>query len=333
MDKINLALWQQYFGETKEQLVHSSERYLHHTAQFHEAGFASGKISTINTPCMLFTELYMEAGKPFSLYDDEEKETAESVFVLYGKVESRFDRKENLYFEKQQHNIQYSTDFSGAHTIHSPQFHACTITYHPDYLNSLVNAESCGTLGLFSDHLQKKSHFLGAAGAIHWQQRTGELIEAIRQCPFNGITRYIFTESKLLELFVLQMEQVTALQKNTVKEYWSPADKEKLYAVKEFIATSYLWPLSLQGITTQFGLNEFKLKKGYRHFFQTTVFSDILRLRMEHARQLLTERVMNVTEVAYHIGYNDLSSFSYAFKKAFGYSPKRYGLSNEMIAV
>jgi AraC family transcriptional regulator, transcriptional activator of the genes for pyochelin and ferripyochelin receptors len=30
---------------------------------------------------------------------------------------------------------------------------------------------------------------------------------------------------------------------------------------------------------------------------------------------------MNVTEAAYHIGYNNLSSFSYAFKKMFGYSP------------
>ncbi len=328
MDKINLTHWDQYFGETEQQVMHNSDRYLHFTAAFRQPGFAAGKISTINTPVMMFTELYMEAGKPFSLYDNEAREAAESVFVLEGKVESRFSRKENLYLDRFQHNIQYSTNFSGTHIIHSPQFHACTITYHPNYLDSIVNAEPGGTLSLFSKHLEKKSHFLGAASAIGWQQRMGELIQVIRKCPFNGVTRYIFTESKLLELFVLQMEQVATLQHDNVKEYWSPADKEKLYAVKEFITTSYLQPLSLQAITTQFGLNEFKLKKGYRHFFQTTVFADILRLRMQHARQLLTDRVMNVTEVAYHIGYNDLSSFSYAFKKAFGYSPKCYALKS-----
>ena len=76
-------------------------------------------------------------------------------------------------------------------------------------------------------------------------------------------------------------------------------------------------------LSARFGLNEFKLKKGYKHFFQSTVFSDIHRLRMQHARQLLTERVMNVTEAAYYIGYSDLSSFSYAFKKRFGYNPGR----------
>jgi len=322
MDKINLANWDQYFGAAEQQLVHSSDRYSHFTLQFQQAGLATGKLNAINTPGMLFTELYMEADQPFSLYDAAPKETAESVFVLQGDVESRFDNLPNsLYFGRQQHNIQYNTNFSGTHIIHSRQFHACTITYHADYLKSLVDDEPGGALGSFSQHLANKTHFLGAARGLRWQQRIAELILSIRQSPFSGITRYIFTESKLLELFVLQMDQVNAIQSNAIKEYWSPADKEKLYAVKEFIATSYLEPLSLKALTQRFGLNEFKLKKGYKYFFQTTVFGDIHRLRMQQAQHLLKERMMNVTEVAYHIGYNNLSSFSHAFKKVFGFSP------------
>lgn len=323
MDKIDLTHWDQYFGDTGQQIVYNSERYKHYAVQFQQPGLAAGKINAIDTPGMLFTELYIEANRPFSLYETTPKETAESVFVLRGNVESRFSNlAAPLYFNKQQHNIQYNINFSGTHIIHSPQFHACTITYHADYLNSLAEAETTGTLGLFCKHLQKKTHFLGAADALCWQQRMQELISSIRQCPFQGVTRYIFTESKLLELFVLQMDQVHALGSDRVGEQWSLADKEKLYAVKEFITTAYLEPLSLKAITYRFSLNEYKLKKGYKHFFQTTVFGEIHRLRMEHARQLLAERAMNVTEVAYHIGYNDLSSFSYAFKKMFGSSPR-----------
>jgi AraC family transcriptional activator of pyochelin receptor len=322
MDKINLAHWDQYFGSTGQQLVHSSERYTHFTVQFQQPELASGKLNAINTPGMLFTELYMEANKPFSLFDTVPNETAESVFVLRGDVESKFNnKKEPIYFSGQQHNIQYNTDFSGTHIIHSPKFHACTITYHPGYLNSLAEDESSAALGMFCKHLQKKNDFLGAASSLSWQQRMAELILAIRQCTFSGMTRYIFTESKLLELFVLQMEQVNAMQSNAAEEYWSPADKEKLYAVNEFIIASYLEPLSLREIGLQFGLNEYKLKKGYKHFFGTTVFGDIHKLRMQQAKQLLTERMMNVTEAAFHIGYNNLSSFSYAFKKMFGYNP------------
>jgi AraC family transcriptional activator of pyochelin receptor len=322
MDKLDLSQWDQYFGSTEQQLIYSSERYTHFNAQFKEQGLANGKMSAINTPGMLFTELYIEADKPFCLYDAVPKESTESVFVILGDVESRFDNmREHLYFGKQQHNIQYNTTFSGTHIIHSPTFHACTITYHPEYLNSLVEHEPVGALSNFCKHLEKKTNFLGASDAFYWQRRITEILQSIRQCQFNGITRYLFTESKLLELFVLQMEQVNSFQGNNTKECWSAADKEKLYAVKEYIAGSYLEELSLKAITYRFGLNEYKLKKGYKYFFQTTVFSDIHRLRMQEAKQLLAERTMNVTDVAYHIGYNNLSSFSYAFKKMFGYSP------------
>ena len=322
MDKLDLAQWDQYFGSTEQQLIHTTERYQHFTARFQQPGLPTGKLNAINTPGMLFTELYMEADKPFCLYDTVPKESAESVFVIQGDVESRFENlREPIYFGKKQHNIQYNSSFSGTHVIHSPTFHACTITYHPDYLNSLVEQEPIGALSNFCKHLQKKTNFLAAENSLYWQQRIAELIKAIRECPFSGITRYIFTESKLLELFVLQMEQVNSLNANTAEECWSATDKEKLYAVKEYIANSYLEELSLKAITYRFGLNEFKLKKGYKYFFRTTVVGDIPRLRMQEAKQLLADRTMNVTDVAYHIGYNNLSSFSYAFKKMFGYSP------------
>ena len=63
MDKIDLTQWDQYFGTTEQQLVHSSERYTHFTVQFQQPGLAAGKLYAINTPGMLFTELFMEAVK------------------------------------------------------------------------------------------------------------------------------------------------------------------------------------------------------------------------------------------------------------------------------
>ncbi|RXK59367.1 AraC family transcriptional regulator [Lacibacter luteus] len=322
MDKLDITQWNQYFGSTQQEFLHRSERYQHFTAQFSEQGLASGTINAINTPGMLFTELFIEAGKPFCMVDAEPKESTESVFVIQGNVESRFDNvKAPLFFGKQQHNIQYNTSFSGTHIIHSPTFHACTITYHKEYLTSLAEQEPVAALAGFCKHLQKKTNFLAASNAFYWQQRIAEVIQLIRQCPFTGVTRYLFIESKLLELFVLQMEQVHATQIRSVETTWSAADKEKLHAVKEYISSSYLDEVSLKALTYRFGLNEYKLKKGYKYLFQTTVFGDIHRLRMQEAKQLLTDRRMNVTDVAFHIGYNNLSSFSYAFKKMFGYNP------------
>ncbi|MBR6980144.1 MAG: helix-turn-helix domain-containing protein [Prevotella sp.] len=53
--------------------------------------------------------------------------------------------------------------------------------------------------------------------------------------------------------------------------------------------------------------------------------SDFIRnIRMEQAARLLSEQKLNITQVAYAVGYSNLSYFSTAFKKHFGISPTEY---------
>src|SRR5690606_7027196 len=191
---------------------YNSDRYSHFEVSFEQTALASGNISAINTPDMIFSDLKIEANPPFRLQDLVPKESAESVFVIEGNVESNFmniDRP--LFFGSRQHNLQYNTEFAGTHTIHSPRFHVCTITYHKAFLNNLLESDPTGALASFCRHLQRETIFLGVSDAIHLQQRIADLIQVIRSCPFTGVTRYIFTESKLLELFVLQMDQFHAI--------------------------------------------------------------------------------------------------------------------------
>ena len=50
--------------------------------------------------------------------------------------------------------------------------------------------------------------------------------------------------------------------------------------------------------------------------------SDLLRtVRLEEARRLLAEDAGTVTEVAYAVGYENLSAFSRAFRKHFDATP------------
>jgi AraC-like DNA-binding protein len=81
--------------------------------------------------------------------------------------------------------------------------------------------------------------------------------------------------------------------------------------------------LSLAGLCKSFSLNEFKLKKGYKQLFNTTVFGHINSLRMEKARQLLQQKQMTVSEIGNFIGYKSIGSFSAEYKKRFGYAPSK----------
>lgn len=321
MDKINSGNWNEIFETTEQRLVFSSERYTDIHFNFKEPGLLSGYVQSMTTPGMQLTEFFLQAGQPFQLIEEEVKESAESVFVLSGGAESHFyNLPSSLRFQKNHHNFQYNRQFGGKHIIGSNGFHALTVTYDIPFLKQLLQSDDSSVIGQLANCVYGQKSFIAAQQALSFRGRVAEVVGSMRQCPFAGVTRYLFLESKMLELFVLQMQQ--ALSASDKKDDGlSDGDKERLFAVKNYIESAYLETFCLKDLTYRFGLNEFKLKKGYKQLFQTTVFGHVLQLRMQKARALLQEKSMNVSEAAFFIGYENVSSFCTEFKKRFGCSP------------
>jgi AraC family transcriptional regulator, transcriptional activator of the genes for pyochelin and ferripyochelin receptors len=327
MDKINLTHWNRIFGNTRQELQFASGHYTDVQLSFNEPGLAEGSIRHVAAPGMQLIELSLKAGKPFQLVEEDLTEGAESVFVLDGAAESRFQNvPTTVALKKNNHNLQYNPAFGGEHVITSPTFRAITISYDLEFLKRLTQTAEDRSIAQLANSLEQKKTWMATSNAMNCQPQIAGIITTIRQCSFSGVTRYIFLESKMLELFALQMEQAKANVDDKQKE-WSSADRDRLYAVKEFIDSSYLEEFSLKDLTYKFGLNEFKLKKGYKDLFSSTVFGHVHQLRMQKAKALLSEKEMNVTEAAYFVGYNNVSSFCTEFKKRFGYSPGKIQLN------
>lgn len=51
----------------------------------------------------------------------------------------------------------------------------------------------------------------------------------------------------------------------------------------------------------------------------------IRNIRLEQAARLLKEQKINVTQVAYTVGFSNLAHFSTIFRKYFGVAPSEYG--------
>ncbi|MCR5179883.1 MAG: helix-turn-helix transcriptional regulator, partial [Bacteroidaceae bacterium] len=47
-------------------------------------------------------------------------------------------------------------------------------------------------------------------------------------------------------------------------------------------------------------------------------------IRLEQAARLLRERKLNITQVAYSVGFSNLGYFSTVFRKHFGVSPRDF---------
>jgi AraC family transcriptional activator of pyochelin receptor len=79
--------------------------------------------------------------------------------------------------------------------------------------------------------------------------------------------------------------------------------------------------LSLAQISRHCTQNEFKVKRGFKQLFGTTVFGYVRKKRMDQAAFLLKRRGYTVNEVADILGYEQPHNFSVAFKNYTGTYP------------
>jgi len=152
-------------------------------------------------------------------------------------------------------------------------------------------------------------------------------LHQILNCPYQGATRKIYLEAKALELIAMRLQEVLSEDNSQycLSQVIRENDIERIHHAKEILRTHYENPPSLPELARQVGLNQRKLKQGFRACFGTTAFGYLHDYRMEQARLLLIDTQMNVTQVAHSVGYASLPSFSTAFRKKFGICPRTYG--------
>jgi two-component system response regulator YesN len=108
---------------------------------------------------------------------------------------------------------------------------------------------------------------------------------------------------------------------NSVQESTRRRDHLDLDEVREHIDSYYQDPLSLQSVANLFLVSKEHLSRAFRKAFGETVNEYISRRRMETARELIVRDGMDIKQVAYLTGYQDLAYFYRVFKKQFGVPP------------
>lgn len=153
---------------------------------------------------------------------------------------------------------------------------------------------------------------------------TPEMRLALRQllhCPFQGATKRMYLESKILELLALMTEQERS---RIVTPRLQMDEVDRIHEARKILLQRSDHPPSLMELARLVGLNDNSLKRGFRRVFGTTVFGYLHDYRLEQAQQLLSSSDMNASEVAATIGFKNRSYFSKAFREKFGINPKDY---------
>lgn len=135
----------------------------------------------------------------------------------------------------------------------------------------------------------------------------------------NAIRSLLMMEASALELLNIHMNQLFFLTPSPNR--FSKGDIQKLHRAKQVLESCMTDPPSLLALSKMVGLNDFKLKSGFKACFGLTVFEYLRHIRLDHAKMLLQDQAANVTEAAMIVGYSNVSAFSEQFFRRYGMKP------------
>lgn len=102
-----------------------------------------------------------------------------------------------------------------------------------------------------------------------------------------------------------------------------PKDRKVLRAIHDQIVKEAEQPLpSLVELAHSFGINEFKLKYGFKQLYGTSVFRFQKQERMRKAKTLVENTSLPIKTIMGMCGYVNHSHFSKDFRMAFGIAPR-----------
>lgn len=123
---------------------------------------------------------------------------------------------------------------------------------------------------------------------------------------------------KIKELLLILLQKKPEL-KNILFDFSEPFKID----LEAFMNQNYRYNFNLERFAylTERSLATFK--RDFEKFFQTSPHKWILQKRLNEAHFLIKEEKKSASDIFVDLGFEDLSHFSYVFKKQFGYSPTK----------
>lgn len=92
----------------------------------------------------------------------------------------------------------------------------------------------------------------------------------------------------------------------------------------QYIRRNYEKIITLDSLASRFGMNKYVMCRKFKNKTGVTIMEFVMRVRLNHARELLEEENLKITEIAHMVGYQTSKYFSSEFKKCIGVSPTKY---------
>lgn len=187
-----------------------------------------------------------------------------------------------------------------------------------DFYLNLVKHEMWADSDDFYQRVAKHEYVRFGNVLIPQDFKLTEILDEILLYRHEGAAAIYYLQAKLRELFLT----VHILNGCNTSQISSSDELKKLEDARLFLENHYASPPTIKQLSRIIGLNEFKLKQGFKEIYKCTIKEFITNLRLHKARRMLSEN-QSVNDVAHAVGYKSVSHFIKTYRKLYGNTPKQ----------
>jgi AraC family transcriptional regulator len=182
------------------------------------------------------------------------------------------------------------------------------------------------------DELARESGLIGFGNQISFRRATTddpELMAAIGRITEEAISRRLghgaMLDALVRQLVIILFRSHLMVRRSALIELSraGPVDR-RLRRAMEFMHDNYWRELSLEEIASAAYLSEYHFARLFKQITGITPHFYLANLRLERARELLSNSEIPIGQVAAMVGYQSQSHFTKIFKSVTGLTPKAY---------
>lgn len=261
--------------------------------------------------------------KSDTIRTSEDFPSIEMLFQLQGQTAQQSSVLTG--FAPQQHNLSYRP-YADLHSrFETGDHHYMGIQLTETFFSRFTDEESPTLNRLLNSIAQRNALAISKHNLLITPALQTQLLQLMQLNRSQPLKR-LYLETTVLDLLRQQLEQADADSARSPVALKAD-DVDKILTVKALLDSNPLASYSLLQLSRYAGLNDYKLKKGFRELTGTTVFGYLNDLRMQHALQLLRDTNQPIGNIATTLGYSETHHFSAAFKRTFGYVPSQVSRS------
>jgi AraC family transcriptional regulator, transcriptional activator of the genes for pyochelin and ferripyochelin receptors len=246
-------------------------------------------------------------------------------FSLKGSVSIGGNDGNPFELGNNQQNMHYGTEASGFMKVDELRIKSFMVQFNKE---AFLRIAGGGTDALkhFAEQVEKNKTSAFSNQNLPIDIAAQSAIDAIMNCKFSDSLKRIFFLSKAMELMVLQAETQLRSVSQKISILKSDYDKDRIIFARDYLLQHIDMPPTIPELSKIAGINEFKLKKGYKEIFGSTIFGHLAEARLGLSKIELQEGKKTIAEIAFELGYSSVQHFSTAFKKKYGVPPKKVSM-------